>query len=112
MSMETIGEKRAKRLVVEIKDASGVLELVWFQGVGWVQKMLEVGRQYFVYGRVSFFQGNPQITHPEVEPLANENTPAKSFLEASVPKHRKIEITRAWWQTDRKTDINIACNAE
>ena len=91
ISMEAIGEKRAKRLVVEIKDTSGVLELVWFQGIGWVQKMLGVGRQYFVYGRVSFFQGSPQITHPEVEPLANENTTAKNFLEPVYPSTEKLK---------------------
>src|SRR5579871_951443 len=44
-SSEIIGEKRTKRLVAEIKDASGTLELVWFQGISYVQKMLESGKQ-------------------------------------------------------------------
>jgi ATP-dependent DNA helicase RecG len=55
-NVELIGERRAKRLVAEIKDSTGYLELVWFQGINWVQKILQPGSDYLVYGRVSFFQ--------------------------------------------------------
>src|SRR5579871_522770 len=91
MSIEIIGEKRSKRLVVEIKDSSGVLELVWFQGIAWVEKMLEIGKQYFVYGRISFFQGNAQITHPEIELFADENASAKNFLEPVYSSTEKLK---------------------
>jgi ATP-dependent DNA helicase RecG len=37
-SMGIMGEKKAKRLVVELKDASGTLELTWFQGITWIEK--------------------------------------------------------------------------
>ena len=66
ISKEVIGERSAKRLVAELRDSTGSLELVWFQGINWVQKMLEIGNHYLVYGRVSFFQGKPQLTHPEI----------------------------------------------
>jgi ATP-dependent DNA helicase RecG len=88
---EIIGEKRTKRFVAEIKDASGVLELVWFQGINYVQKMLEPGKQYFVYGRVSFFQGSAQISHPEFELLHDENTSAKNFLEPVYSSTEKLK---------------------
>ena len=91
ISVEALGENRAKRLVAEIRDASGVLELVWFQGIAWAQKMLEIGQPYFVYGRVSFFQGKPQITHPEMEIIATENAHAKSFLEPIYPSTEKLK---------------------
>jgi ATP-dependent DNA helicase RecG len=90
-SIETFGEKRAKRLVVEINDSSGTLELVWFQGIAWVQKMLEIGKHYFVYGRVSFFQGSPQITHPEIEPLSGVQATAKNFLEPVYSSTEKLK---------------------
>ena len=38
MSYQTVGAGRGKRLVAEIQDRSGVLELTWFQGISWVEK--------------------------------------------------------------------------
>lgn len=90
-SVGTMGEKRGRRLVAEIKDASGTLELVWFQGITWIQKMLTVGQTYLVYGKVSFFQGQPQITHPELEPYSRERSDGKSFLEPVYPSTEKLK---------------------
>ncbi len=91
MSVEIIGEKRGKRLVAELKDNTGILELVWFQGINWMQKMLNVGGEYLVYGRVSFFQGQPQITHPEIEAYTREKSEGKSFLEPVYPTTEKLK---------------------
>lgn len=90
-SVGLIGEKRGKRLMAEIKDASGSLELVWFQGITWIHKMLTVGQIYLVYGKVSFFQGQPQITHPELEPYSREKSEGKSFLEPVYPSTEKLK---------------------
>jgi ATP-dependent DNA helicase RecG len=91
ISKELIGERRAKRLVCEIRDASGSLELVWFQGINWIEKMLSVGETYLVYGRVSYFQGQPQISHPEIEPFTQEKTEGKSFLEPVYSSTEKLK---------------------
>ena len=86
-----MGEKRGKRLVAEIKDATGTLELVWFQGITYIEKMLTVGQPYLVYGKVSFFQGQPQITHPEMEPYSREKSEGKSTLEPIYPSTEKLK---------------------
>lgn len=86
-----MGEKRGKRLVAEIRDATGVLELVWFQGINWVQKMLEPGKEYLVFGRAGFFQGAPQITHPEIELLTHDKKEGRSFLEPVYPTTEKLK---------------------
>ncbi len=80
-SVEVLGDKRSRRLVAELKDASGVMELVWFQGINGVQKLLQVGGEYLVFGRTGFFQGSPQITHPEIEPYVSGNGGGRGFLE-------------------------------
>lgn len=90
-SLELVGENRGKRLVAEIKDASGILELVWFHGISWVQKSLATGNQYLVYGKAGFFQGTPQITHPEVELFTPEKQDGKSFLEPVYPTTEKLK---------------------
>lgn len=90
---EVVGDKRSRRLVAKIKDSSGVLELVWFQGVTWIQKMLQPGQAYLVYGRVSFFQNTPQIVHPEIEvyPPVNNGSPVKNFLEPIYSTTEKLK---------------------
>jgi len=86
-----IGEKRGKRLVAEIRDSTGTLELVWFQGINWIQKTLIVGQTYLVYGKVSFFQGQPQITHPEMENFSREKMEGKSSLEPVYSSTEKLK---------------------
>lgn len=86
-----MGEKRGKRLVAEIRDATGTLELIWFQGINWIEKTLTVGQVYLVYGKVSFFQGQPQITHPEMEVFSREKMEGKGFLEPVYPSTEKLK---------------------
>jgi RecG-like helicase len=41
-----------KRLVAQFEDATGTLELVWFQGVKWVRGSLPINEDVVVYGKV------------------------------------------------------------
>lgn len=91
-SLNTIGEKRAKRLVAELRDASGIIELTWFQGITWIEKMVSVGQVFRVFGKVSFFQGLPQMTHPEIEPVTEEGPGStRSFLEPVYSTTEKLK---------------------
>ena len=53
--LEMLGEGRGKRLTAKLQDETGEMELVWFQGISWIQKAIEVGHQYLVFGRLVFF---------------------------------------------------------
>ena len=64
-----IGEGRKQRLVVEVTDPSGYGELLWFQGTKWIDKRVELQREYLVFGRPSMFKGRMSIVHPEIEPI-------------------------------------------
>ena len=66
-SLQILGTGNSKRLVSTVKDATGVLQLIWFQGISWMEKNLNPGFRYRVYGRVGFFNGLMQLTHPEME---------------------------------------------
>ena len=89
--IEVVGYKASKRLVGQLTDRSGFLELVWFEGVNWIQKNLKEGQSYLVYGRVSFFQGHPQIVHPEMEVMSEETSAGKSYLEPVYPSTEKLK---------------------
>lgn len=86
-----MGEKRGKRLVAELRDDTGTLELTWFQGITWIQKTIQVGQSYIVFGKVSFFMGNPQITHPEMDTLTLEKSDGKAYLEPVYPATEKLK---------------------
>ena len=91
IQFDIIGEKRAKRLVAQIKDASGILELTWFQGISWVQKSLYIGSDYLVFGKTTYFNGKPQIVHPEIEVLEPTKMSGKAFLEPVYPSTEKLK---------------------
>lgn len=65
---ELLGEKRTKRLVVQANDETGTIELVWFQGIKWAEKMLMPGKVYVIFGKPGFFNSKAQMAHPEMEP--------------------------------------------
>ncbi|HLZ88594.1 MAG TPA: ATP-dependent DNA helicase RecG [Puia sp.] len=92
IGVELLGDKRSRRLVAELRDASGTLELVWFQGIHGVQKFVQVGGEFLVYGRVSFFQGSPQLTHPEIEVLQGQGAAPPEFLEPVYPTTEKLKV--------------------
>jgi ATP-dependent DNA helicase RecG len=61
------GEGSKRRFRVEINDISGSAELLWFHGIKWIEKRVEMGREYIVFGRPSFFRGRISLVHPEIE---------------------------------------------
>jgi ATP-dependent DNA helicase RecG len=99
LNIEITGNKNARRLIAQLKDKTGFLELTWFQGISWVQKMLQPGQSYLVYGKAGFFKNRPQIIHPEMEILLQEKQEArpdgpvgrgKSFLEPIYTTTEKL----------------------
>ena len=66
-SKEILGEKQSKRLVIKAADDTGEMELVWFQGVKWVDRTLVSGKAYVIFGKPGFFNNKLQISHPEIE---------------------------------------------
>lgn len=89
-SVEILGEKRQKRLIAWLDDGSGMLEMVWFQGINWMQRILKEGEKYLVYGKAGFFNNTPQFSHPEIELMADDNIQGKNFLEPVYPTTEKL----------------------
>ncbi len=88
---EILGERKGKRLVAHIKDATGTMELTWFQGIHWVEKILAIGEEYLVFGKLGFFMGKPQIVHPELEIRTPQNADGKQLLEPIYPTTEKLK---------------------
>ena len=91
LSLDLLGDGRAKRLVGKLKDNTGIIELVWFQGISWVQKALMPGHSYLAFGKLGFFMGTPQIAHPDMEPYTPQKATGKQFLEPIYPSTEKLK---------------------
>jgi ATP-dependent DNA helicase RecG len=61
---------RRERLTVDFYDGSGTMQLVWFAGTKWVRDKLKLGVEYLVMGNPTVFNGQWQISHPEIEPYS------------------------------------------
>lgn len=68
VDMGIIGHGPKARLSLVVSDDTGEMEVVWFRGVRYVMKKLEVGREYIFFGRPTMFNGTPNMVHPEFEP--------------------------------------------
>ncbi|MDP3913952.1 MAG: ATP-dependent DNA helicase RecG [Bacteroidota bacterium] len=69
---ETTGEGVRQRLIAHFRDDSGVMELLWFQGVKWVKENIRPNVPYILFGKPSIFNGKINMVHPELEPVENK----------------------------------------
>lgn len=88
--MEKLGEKFKERLVVEFTDGTGTIELIWFQGIAWAEKRLQINGEYVIYGKPTIFGSKFSISHPEIEALTPQNSQVGYFQ----PVYRLTEKLR------------------
>ncbi len=85
------GEGRKQRFSVHVRDASGAAELIWFRGIKWIEKRVEVGREYLVFGRPSFFRGELSMAHPELETIEQAlSRKPESGMQGIYPSTEKL----------------------
>ena len=68
LSLEQVGEGRQSRLIAHFSDGTGIIDLIWFQGIKQVKKSLKVFKPYIVFGKPSVFNQRIQVAHPDIEP--------------------------------------------
>lgn len=64
---EFVNGPRRKRLVAHFTDGTGIVDLVWFQGVQYAAKTYKVEREYIVFGKPTVFNGRYQFAHPDID---------------------------------------------
>jgi len=51
LSFETLGEGRQRRLVGHFSDGTGIIDLVWFQGIKYLLEHYKTRTEYIVFGK-------------------------------------------------------------
>ena len=67
LGFETIGEGRQRRLIAHFSDGTGIVDLVWFQGIKFLVGKYKVHQEYIVFGKPSVFNGRINIAHPDID---------------------------------------------
>lgn len=67
LGFETVGEGRQRRLIAHFSDGTGIVDLVWFQGIKFLVGKYKVHQEYIVFGKPSVFNGRINIAHPDID---------------------------------------------
>ena len=68
LSFETFGEGRQRRLVGHFSDGTGIIDLVWFQGIKYLLEHYKTKTEYIVFGKPTVFNGRINVAHPDMDP--------------------------------------------
>lgn len=93
INTKTAGAKRSQRFVATFADETGTLELVWFQGAKWIAEKIKphFSHEFIIFGKPTVFNGHFNISHPEIEPVSEENTTLASALQAVYNSTEKLK---------------------
>ncbi len=89
LGLEVVGGGFKKRLVGRFSDHTGMIELVWFQGIPWVVRKIKPGLEYVVFGKANRFGKILSIAHPEIEPVS-ERSEKGGHLQPVYPLSEKL----------------------
>ncbi len=79
-AFEIFGEGRRRRLVAHFTDGTGFVDLVWFQGVRFVESKYKVNQEYIIFGKPTLFNGKWNIAHPEIDPYMDNASPPAGLM--------------------------------
>lgn len=75
LSIESMGEGKGKRLVAHFSDGTGVVDLVWFQGIKYATNAYKCHKPYLIFGKPNVFGGRINVAHPEIEDAPKDLLP-------------------------------------
>lgn len=95
--------KGKERLTAILRDNTGTLELVWFQGIKFVQDKLHAGIDVIVFGKPTQFNNSINMAHPEVEIYSAEKAARAPRLQ---PVYNSSEaMKRAWLDSKGQSQL-------
>tara|TARA_B100000902_G_C27322379_1_gene925591 strand:+ start:5738 stop:7837 length:2100 start_codon:yes stop_codon:yes gene_type:complete len=89
-SIKEIGRYKSKRIVANLKDESGEIQLIWFKGLRWIKQSIQVGVEFLVYGKPNLFNSKYNIVHPEIDLFDNYNNKAHIGLHGIYNSTEKL----------------------
>jgi len=91
VKVKILGQPRAQRLVVTVEDESSRIDLVWFQGVKWLGNKFANGQEWIIFGKPQLFNGQWNISHPEIEVPETEPLPISRMIQPIYSSTEKLK---------------------
>lgn len=90
------GTGAAMRYTATLRDETGQIELIWFQGAKWIAESLKSQTPYLAYGKIQAYRGHFNIAHPELQIIGLEIQLSQLGLTPVYPlteglKRKKVE---------------------
>ncbi|HNS17744.1 MAG TPA: ATP-dependent DNA helicase RecG [Bacteroidales bacterium] len=89
--VQLIGKGPATRLVAVLKDQTGEIELIWFNGIKWIRDKLLPDVEFLVFGKPALFSGKFNIPHPEIEPASEQTLSVTGALQPFYNSSEKLK---------------------
>ena len=89
-SISTIEQQKGNRLVAQFTDGTHVMDLVWFKGVKWIKSNLKTNIPYVAFGKLNWFNGIPNMPHPDLELLSEFEKGIQTKMQAIYPSSEKL----------------------
>lgn len=87
-SVQEILTGKVKRLSAKFQDATGTMDLVWFQYSKWLKDQIPLQKEIYIFGKINAFNQQFSMPHPELE--AVENKTADTRLQPLYPSSEKL----------------------
>lgn len=91
-SLQIVGQKQSTRLVVNFKDKTGSIDLVWFKSYNWMAQQLKLGVEYVVFGKATSFMGRFNIAHPEIDEITTDFLKQQSAFQSVYNSTEKLKF--------------------
>ena len=88
VKVEGVGRK--KRLKAIFEDETSRMELIWFKGVSWMKKSIQLQEEIVIFGKPTFYKGVCSISHPEMESLESQKQSLVHAMQGVYPSTEKL----------------------
>lgn len=101
------GKKPKERLIAKFTDGSGVIDLVFFQGLNFVLENYAAGKEYIILGKPNIYNSTINIIHPEIESVEKLEGQINSSLQPFYNTTEKLKTNFITSRTIQKLQNNL-----
>ncbi len=101
------GKKPKERLIAKFTDGTGIIDLVFFQGLKFVLENYEPGKEYIILGKPNVYNGSLNIIHPDIEAVDKMEGQINASLQPFYNTTEKLKSNFITSRTIQKFQNNL-----